>query len=95
MRGQHEDGATLARRVREIRVEQFGEAGVERLAGLLGIPPRTWLNYEAGVAMPALVLLRFLRVTGVAPDSLMPAGDRPDEDGGRPSRLDGWTPGPN
>ena len=39
----------LARRLREVRVDRFGEEGVDVLAGLLGIPPRTWLNYEAGI----------------------------------------------
>ena len=85
----------FVRRIREVRVEQFGEVGVERLAELLGIRPRTWLNYEAGVTMPATVLLRFLRVTGVVPDSLTERGVRTDADGDRPSWFDEWTPGRN
>ena len=63
--------ALLARRVREIRLEHFGEYGVDILAQALKIPPQTWLNYERGVTMPAEVLLGFLEVTGADPQSLL------------------------
>jgi len=53
----------LARRVREIRLEHYGEDGLEDLARALKIPARTWLNYEQGVWIPATVLLAFLDVT--------------------------------
>ncbi len=61
----------LAGRVREIREELWGEAGPQPLADAVGVPPRTWQNYERGVAMPAVVLLRFLDVTGASPRWLL------------------------
>ncbi len=57
----------LAERVREIRVEWFGETGGKLMADTLGLPERTWANYESGVTIPALVILRFVEVTGVNP----------------------------
>ena len=37
----------------------------------LGLPARTWLNYEGGVTMPATVLLSFLDLTGADPHWLL------------------------
>ena len=37
------------------------------LAETLGLPERTWQNYESGVAIPALVILRFVELTGASP----------------------------
>ncbi len=53
----------LARRVREIRTESFGEHGSPLLADALQLPFRTWLNYEGGCTIPAQVILRFIEVT--------------------------------
>lgn len=50
----------LARRVCQVRTELFGEDGSARLAEVLRIPHRTWMNYEAGVAIPAMVILRLI-----------------------------------
>ena len=61
----------LARRIREIRVERFGEGGGTLLAEILGLPERTWHNYESGVTIPALVILRFIEVTGADPRWLL------------------------
>jgi hypothetical protein len=58
---------SLSERLREIRVEVFGERGGSEMARRLGIPVRTWYNYESGVTVPAEVLLRFLELTGVEP----------------------------
>jgi hypothetical protein len=58
------DHVTLAARVRQIRRERYGEAGAPALAEELGLPDETWRNYEAGVVMPAIVLLQFVEVTG-------------------------------
>jgi hypothetical protein len=63
--------AQLARRVSEIRFESFGEHGASDLARLLNLPTRTWLNYEAGVTLPATVLLGFIEATGVDPHWLL------------------------
>lgn len=58
---------SLAERLREIRIEVFGERGGSEMARQLGVPVRTWYNYESGVTVPAEVLLRFLELTGVEP----------------------------
>ena len=44
--------AVLADRVREVRLELFGEHGGPRLAEALGIPHRTWHHFENGVTIP-------------------------------------------
>ena len=70
----------LAQRVREIRVERFGEDGGPLLAETLGLPERTWHNYESGVTIPALVILRFVELTGVSPRWLRTGkGDKYDD----------------
>src|SRR4051794_2778184 len=61
----------LARRVREVRVERFGEVGGPLLAEALGLPEQTWANYESGVTIPALVILWFVEVTGANPHWLL------------------------
>ncbi len=62
---------TLARRLRSVRRERFGDDGVPELAALLEIPPETWENYEAGVLVPATILLAFIAETGVSPHWLL------------------------
>ena len=57
----------IARRLREIRQELFGEMGGPELARRLGLPARTWYGYETGVTVPAEVLLAFLEMTGANP----------------------------
>ncbi len=57
----------LSERLHEIRVELFGERGGSEMARQLGLPVRTWYNYEAGVTVPAEVLLRFVELTSVEP----------------------------
>ncbi len=59
--------AALSRRLREIRQELFGEHGGPELARRLGLPARTWYNYETGVTVPAEVLLGFIEQTGANP----------------------------
>jgi hypothetical protein len=54
----------LALRLRQIRVECYGEQGIPDLCEALGIPAGTWENFEAGVAISAVVLLQFLERTG-------------------------------
>ena len=61
----------LARRLEAVRVELFGDDGVAELARRLGLPPRTWANYEQGATVPAEVMLAFLVVTGVEPGWLL------------------------
>ena len=46
-------------------------------ATALGLPEATWLNYERGVTMPAVILLEFLELTGASPHWLLTGeGDR-------------------
>jgi len=61
---------SLAGRLRRVREEICGEEGVPDLARRLGVPVRTWRNYEAGVTIPGDVLLAFLDATGVDPTRL-------------------------
>ncbi len=71
---QQRDG--LCRRVRQIRVELYGENGGPMLAEALQLPFRTWTNYESGIVMPALVMLRFIMLTGACPHWLL-TGEAP------------------
>ena len=57
----------LSDRLKDIRMELFGEHGGPDLARRLGIPARTWYNYEMGVTVPAEVVLHFIDVTKVDP----------------------------
>jgi hypothetical protein len=66
--------ADLGHRVRETRRALFDEHGGPQLAKALGVPYRTWMNYEAGVTIPAPVILRFIEVCGASPRWLL-AGD--------------------
>ena len=59
--------AVVSGRLRDIRQELFGEHGGPELARLLGLPARTWYNYETGVTVPAEVLLSFIELTGTNP----------------------------
>jgi hypothetical protein len=68
----------LARRLREVRLEMYGENGGPLLAEALGLPARTWAHYESGVTIPGLVLLRFIDATGVEPSWLLNGEGRRD-----------------
>lgn len=61
----------LAGRLREIRVDLWGESGAQSLADSVGVPLRTWVGYESGVTIPGLILLRFIEVTGARPRWLL------------------------
>ena len=61
----------LARRVREIREDLFGQHGGPILAESLQLPFRTWHNYEAGCTIPAPTILRFIEVTEANPHWLL------------------------
>ena len=65
------DDSALARRLRLVREELYGDGGVPRLAEALGVPTKTWEHYEAAVKMPAGILLAFLAVTGAQPRWLL------------------------
>jgi hypothetical protein len=63
----------LIERLREVRIDRFGdgEEGRTRVASALGIPTRTWMNYEMGVTMPAEIMLQLLVETRTNPDWLL------------------------
>jgi hypothetical protein len=62
---------SLADRLRAIREDLYGGCGVPILAEALGIPDRTWSNYESGVTLPAHVVLGFIQETAVNPRWLL------------------------
>jgi hypothetical protein len=72
----------LAERLRQIRVELYGDDGVHDLAARLRVPERTWFCYESGVTVPAEVVLQFLELTSVEPKWLL-NGTGPRYRGGR------------
>ena len=77
MNGQSGRRIALAHRVREIRRELYGASGERILAEDLGLPVRTWRNYEAGVSIPATVILRLIEITGANAGWLLTGrGDR-------------------
>jgi hypothetical protein len=61
----------LALRIREIRLELYGEHGGPLMAEALQIPFRTWLNYEGGCTIPAHSILRFIELTRANPHWLL------------------------
>jgi hypothetical protein len=62
---------SLAHRLRQVREDLYGECGVPILAEALGIPDRTWSNYESGVTLPAPIVLAFIQETGANPRWLL------------------------
>ena len=67
----HPNSDDLCVRVREIRVERFGNDGIATLAQALDIPARTWEHFENGVTIPAWIILQFIEITGVEPHWLL------------------------
>ena len=65
----------LAHRLLEVRLVMYGERG-HLMADALNLPARTWANYESGVTIPGLVLLRFIEFTGVDPRWLLTGDGR-------------------
>jgi hypothetical protein len=61
----------LARRLREVRLEKYGEQGGPLMAEAMGLPARTWAHYESGVTIHGPALLRFIDVSGVEPRWLL------------------------
>ena len=61
----------LAERMQALVRETYGEQGVWYLASMLGLPPQTIRNYEAGCTIPAEVILEIIYITGVHPNWLL------------------------
>ncbi len=58
---------SLAERLTSLRSELYGDRGGPELARQLGLPVRTWYNYESGVTVPAEVILKVIELTSVEP----------------------------
>jgi hypothetical protein len=67
----HGDSDFLASRVREIRLEKFGDEGGAILSQAMNIPALTWDHFENGVMIPACIILQFIELTGVEPHWLL------------------------
>lgn len=61
----------LGERLKEIRIECFGADGLEALALLVGVHARTWRNYEEGVTITGIELLKFIVQAQVNPAWLL------------------------
>jgi hypothetical protein len=53
----------LAARLAELRMELFGPQGGREIAQRLGIPTQTWSNYDAGVTVPGVIILKLIELT--------------------------------
>lgn len=63
--------SNLGHRVREIRLELYGNHGGPLLAGALGIPFWRLMTYEQGQVIPAQTILKFIETTGAHPHWLL------------------------
>jgi hypothetical protein len=81
----------LAERLANLRSELFGERGGPEMARRLGIPVRTWYNYEAGVTVPAEVILKIIELTSIEPSWLL-HGKGSKFRQGAPERRETGTP---
>jgi hypothetical protein len=70
-----------------LRAELYGDRGGPELSRRLGLPIRTWYNYESGVTVPAEVVLRIIELTSVEPIWLL-HGQGPKFRANRPDRPD-------
>jgi Peptidase S24-like len=77
----------LAERLTALRSELFGERGGPEMARRLGIPVRTWYNYEGGVTVPAEVVLKIIELTAVEASWLL-HGEGPKFRHVRPDRRE-------
>jgi hypothetical protein len=73
----------LASRLRKVRLELYGEHGLPLLAEALEIPARIWVQYECGITIPLVDLLRFIAVSGVRPYWLLTGEGRKYRSGSR------------
>jgi Peptidase S24-like len=78
----------LAERLAALRSELYGDRGGPEMARRLGIPVRTWYNYEGGVTVPAEVILKIIELTSVEAGWLL-HGEGPKFRNARPDRSAG------
>jgi hypothetical protein len=77
----------LAERLAALRLDLYGERGGPEMARRLGIPVRTWYNYEGGVTVPAEVILKIIELTSVEPAFLL-RGEGPRLRNSRTERVE-------
>src|ERR1700728_3797126 len=77
----------LAERLRMLRAELYGDRGGPELSRRLGLPIRTWYNYESGVTVPAEVVLKIIELTSVEPIWLL-HGQGPKFRASQPNRQE-------
>lgn len=66
------ESAAIAQRVQEVREDLYGQHGGPLLAEKLGMSWRRWYGYESGQrAIPAAVILKFIRITGACAEWLL------------------------
>ena len=61
----------LAARLVALRSELYGARGAPAMARWLGIPTRTWYNYERGCTVPAEIILKVITATSVEAEWLL------------------------
>ena len=61
----------LAARLSALRSKLFADQGGPEMARQLGLPARTWDNYERGVTVPGHVILESIRLTSVETEWLL------------------------
>ena len=66
----------ISGRLALLRAELYGDRGAPALARQLGIPVRTWYNYEGGITVPGEILLKLIELTSVEPSWLL-SGEGP------------------
>jgi hypothetical protein len=54
-------------RLAELRTRHFGSDGIAACAHRVGVPHRSWYNYEHAVAVPGEVILRVIEATNGEP----------------------------
>jgi hypothetical protein len=80
---------SLAQRLVALRTELFGPRGGPEMARRIGIPIRSWYNYELGITVAGEVMLRIIELTnaeprwllhGAGPRYRLDNADAPDEE---------------
>jgi Bacteriophage CI repressor helix-turn-helix domain len=66
--------ASMAERLRVLRLALYPGRGVSAIARELGVARSSWRNWEAGAVAPADVVLRVVVRTGVSPWWLLTGG---------------------
>jgi hypothetical protein len=61
----------LEERLRVIREDFYGVHGAQFIADALDVPRDTWMNYEQGVTIPGIVVLKLIDATGANPRWLL------------------------